>query len=137
MCIRRVAISATPPAPDDTSFEEDTASVTQTGITLPGWQWRRDGIWHFPGRVARVQAGISACFAWFRLVSPGSAMESELVQAADGERDDEHGQRYGGDSDEDAENIGHRWPALAVVTAQRASVYNSRPLKTSLRGGCG
>jgi len=47
MCIRRVAISAIPPAQDDTSFEEDTASVTHTHITLPGWQRRRDGIWLF------------------------------------------------------------------------------------------
>jgi hypothetical protein len=66
-----------------------------------------------------------------------SVVESELVQAADGERDDQHGQRYGGDSDEDAENIGHLQPTLAVVTAQRASAHNSRPLKTSLRDGCG
>jgi len=64
MCIRRVAISAIPPAQDDTSFEEDTASVTHTHITLPGWQRRRDGIWLFPGREARIQVGISACFAW-------------------------------------------------------------------------
>src|SRR5690348_15635612 len=34
MCIRRAVISATPLAPDDTSFEEDTASVTHTQTRL-------------------------------------------------------------------------------------------------------
>jgi hypothetical protein len=34
MCIRRAAISAIPPAPDDTSFEEDTRSVTHTPTRL-------------------------------------------------------------------------------------------------------
>jgi hypothetical protein len=34
MCIRQVAISAIQPAPDDTSFEEDTQSVTHTPARL-------------------------------------------------------------------------------------------------------